>query len=110
MFITFGMFIGLIILTIIMIVAIIYLTFTGGNKQHSRHKNVHQAQEAAKQLLAQNDNELSRRSQHSTSFKINQETDFRQQSSRNDPQQDVDIDEVDDSLHVLPYPKDNKFE
>lgn len=107
MFITFSMFIGLIVLTIIMIVLIIYLTFTGGNNQHSRQKNIYQAQEAAKELLAQKNNEFS---QHSTSFKINQETEFEQRSDRNEFHQDMDIKEADDPLRVLPYPKDNKFE
>ncbi|WP_086312967.1 hypothetical protein A5821_000539 [Enterococcus sp. 7F3_DIV0205] len=112
MFISFGMFIGLIIVTIIMIILIIYLTFTGGNKQ-SRHKNVHQAEQAAKERLAQNNQVMSNQSNDLNQNDLSYQDNFKQEShSDNQYYQEPDSNETteeDYSLHILPYPKDDEF-
>jgi len=110
MFISFGMFIGLIILTIIMIALIIYLTFTGGNKQ-SRHNKVRQAEEAAKERLAQSN--MPQSEQHLNQDNFGGNSDFRSNSrTENRYHQELQSEESveeDDPLRILPYPKDDHF-
>ncbi|WP_207695116.1 hypothetical protein DOK67_0002542 [Enterococcus sp. DIV0212c] len=104
MFISFGMFIGLIILTIIMIALIIYLTFTGGNKK-ARHEHTRQAETAAKERLAQNNIASKEFSQSN----LNHHDDFRQENNTENHYYQESNSEDDSSLHVLPYPKDDDF-
>ncbi|MGX7262719.1 hypothetical protein [Enterococcus crotali] len=112
MFISFGMFIGLIIVTIIMIALIIYLTFTGGNKK-SRHKNILQGEKAAKERLAQNNDMMTNQSNDLNQNDPNYHNDFRQEfDTEGHYYQNANSEEsVEDdySLHVLPYPKDDDF-
>lgn len=113
MFISYGMFIGLIIATIIMIALIVYLTFTGGNnKSKSRHLKAHQAEEAAKERLAQNDTSQSTNQYFEPEISPNQD-EFRyewekENHSYQEPHSEHTIEE-DDPLRILPYPKDNDF-
>ncbi|MGM0217073.1 hypothetical protein [Enterococcus sp. AZ126] len=112
MFISFGMFIALIIVTIIMIALIIYLTFTGGDKK-SHHDNTRQAEQAAKERLAQNDLTTSSQTNDVDLNESNQQYNFNQDTYNDnrytqEPQYEETVEE-DYSLHVLPYPKDDDF-
>lgn len=112
MFISFSMFIGLIIVTIIMIVLIIYLTFTGSNYS-PRHNNSHQAEKITKERVVPNDltmpeqpNDLTQRRsnyQDNLTHEPDIKTHYYHESGSEE------IFEEDDSLHVLPYPKDDDF-
>lgn len=115
MFITFGMFIGLIIATIIMIVLIIYLTFTGSKNNKSLHKNTHQAEAEAeaKERLAQNNRAMSHQTDYLHSENMPDPDEFKQKEEINDPyhQEQTQEETIDDdySLDILPYPKDDDF-
>lgn len=111
MFISFGMFIGLIIVTIIMIALIIYLTFTGGNKQ-PRHNKIHQAEEAAKERLAQNtptppSEQQFRQNNSDYHNEFRTESETKNHYEQNSHSQDII--EEEDPLQILPYPKDDDF-
>ncbi|MBO0423609.1 hypothetical protein BCR22_00755 [Enterococcus plantarum] len=110
MFISFGMFIGLIIITIIMIALIIYLTFTGGNHK-SHHDNTQKAVEAAKERLAQNNLTASQLAIDSTQNESAYPNDFTQETENHYYQESTYEETIEDdySLHVLPYPKDDNF-
>lgn len=112
MFITFGKFIGLIIITIIMILLIIYLTLTSGKKDPQRQRNTYNPEKEAKTRLAQNNPEA----KHSIPFNSNEshyghdniQTTTNDTHYYNQPPVEEPI-EDDSSLHVLPYPKDDDF-
>ncbi|MCA5012716.1 MULTISPECIES: hypothetical protein [unclassified Enterococcus] len=113
MFISFGMFIALIIATIIMILLIIYLTFTSGKGQTNKHDNQIKAEEEAKARLAQHNPEQTD-TLHSTmnTSDLPKETqhDFQQNTYSQHEVDNVDAPvEDDDYLHVLPYPKDDEY-
>lgn len=95
-----------------MIALIIYLTFTGGNKK-TRQKNQLQAEEAAKERLAQNNSTMLQQSNNFHPNDSNYHDDFRQElDTDNHYYQESDSEEPiedDYSLHVLPYPKDDDF-
>lgn len=106
MFISFGMFVTLIIVTIIMIILIIYLTLTSGRNDTSYHQNKYDPEKEAKARLAQNNHEAL----HSIPFNSNEYAHennngdnvyLSQDSSSENSMQD------DPALHVLPYPKDD---
>lgn len=111
MFISFGMFIGLIILTIFMIILIIYLTFTGGDKK-SRHKNTRNAEKAAQERLAQNNaSQMSDSPLDHTNLenqdKFQPESELENHSYQETQYEDTIEDDY--SLHILPYPKDDEY-
>jgi ABC-type multidrug transport system fused ATPase/permease subunit len=112
-FISFGMFIALIIATIIMILLIIYLTFTSGKSKTSRHDRQIQAEEEAKTRLAQNNSNLTEsRSAQTNDSSFTEETDHTLQQNthfQHDAESINNSIEEDDQLHVLPYPKDDDF-
>lgn len=115
MFITFGMFIGLIIATIIMIALIIYLTFTGSQKNKSLQKDTQQAlaEAAAKERLEQNNSTLLHQDEHLYSENIEQPNEVKLEAENNthDYRETTheEITEDDYSFDILPYPKDNNF-
>lgn len=106
MFISFGMFVTLIIVTIIMIILIIYLTLTSGKNDKSYHQNNYDPEKEAKARLAQNNQEAS----HSIPFDSSESTHENNQRESIHRYQDpnsVNATQDDPALHVLPYPKDD---
>lgn len=109
MFISFNMFIGLIIVTIIMIALIIYLTFTGGKHNKTAHTKAFLAEEAAKERLAQNNIESpSQEPTHVNQHEFRQQSDLSYQHYHDDSRTEETLDE-DPSLQILPYPKEDDF-
>jgi cell division protein FtsI/penicillin-binding protein 2 len=96
MFISFGMFIGLIFLTILMIIAIIFLTFTGPKNDQKEKQHASYVEQARKQL---------QKDQHShlESRQILQETQ-KTELSQNQQQDSVPVTPEDDPFKILPYP------
>lgn len=97
MFISFGMFIGLIFLTILMIIAIIFLTFTGPKDKKKHHHTDHVGQA----------HEPIQRDQHShlesrKTLQESQKADF----NPSQQQDSVPATPEEDPFKILPYPKE----
>lgn len=106
MFISFGMFVTLIIVTIIMIILIIYLTLTSGKNDKSYHQNNYDPEKEAKARLAQNNHVAS----HSIPFESSDSAQKNNNGENVRFSQDPNSENAtqdDPSLHVLPYPKDD---